>query len=525
VGDDTWEERDWETNATILSGDLNGDDGPQFANNGENSYHVFFRFGGLDSTAVLDGFTVTGGNANGDFPHDRGGGMANYGVSATIANCTFSGNSAGSGGGIFFSNWSSPVLTNCTFVGNSAEYDGGGMYDVSGSPVLTNCTFQGNSAGYGGGGMHVYNGSLPVLTNCTFTGNSARDGGGMYNSTSSSPVLTNCIFSGNEAEYEGGAIFDGWESSPSLTNCTFSGNTAGGDGGAIANYATSNPVLANCILWADTTPEIYSYVSSEPVITYSDVQGGYEGEGNISTDPLFVDAVAGDLRLQLTSPAIDAGDSSAPGLMGITTDFGGNPRFAGVVDMGAYEAPPDLIFVDLEATGTSNGQSWTDALIDLQPALSWAVQGVEVWVAAGTYMPSREFAPGDPRSATFQMVNGVAIYGGFDPSFGDDTWEDRDWDAHPTILSGDIGVGGDPADNVYHVFYHPAGMGLDSSAILDGFTITASNADHPDEPHDGGGGMYNEGSSPALANCTFADNLAAFGGGMMNWSSSPPRRC
>jgi len=576
------EERDWEANPTILSGDI-GVEGDA----SDNVYHVFYHPDGtnLDGTAILDGFTVTGGTADGDAQRntfgagmyndsssptltnvtfagnsasgtgggvynwysspalanctfegnsalENGGGMANFGFAATLTDCTFEDNSAGmNGGGIYESNSSSPVLSNCSFVGNSAGGDGGGMYDVNGSPVLTNCTFEGNSAWYGGG-MHVYNNSSAELTDCTFTGNSAYiSGGGMQNSTFSSPVLTNCTFSGNSAGSEGGGLNNIWSSSPTLTNCTFTGNSAA-DGGAISNYESSSPTLTNCILWGDTSPEVFGTVESEPVITYSDIDGGYTGVGNIDENPLFVAPGTGDLRLQLSSPAIDAGNNAA--VPAAFTDLGGNPRFADVasvtdtgsgdppiVDMGAYEAPPEIIFVDLEATGDSNGTSWDDAFTDVQDALAWAQDGVEIWVAEGTYTPSQEFAPGDPRSATFQMVNGVAIYGGFDPTVGHTGWQDRDWETNTTILSGDIGIEGDASDNVYHVFYHPAGTDLDTSAILDGFTITASNADHPDEPHDGGGGMYNEGSSPTLANCTFADNSAAYGGGMMNWDSSP----
>ena len=71
-----FEDRDWEETRTILSGDLNGDDGPDFANNGENSYHVFYHPAGtdLDSTAILDGFTVTGGNADGSLPTTKAAG-------------------------------------------------------------------------------------------------------------------------------------------------------------------------------------------------------------------------------------------------------------------------------------------------------------------------------------------------------------------------------------------------------------------------------------------------------------------
>ena len=178
-----------------------------------------------------------------------------------------------------------------------------------------------------------------------------------------------------------------------------------------------------------------------------------------------------------------------------------------------------IIYVDADAAGAGDGTSWADAFTALQPALEAAQSGDQLWVAAGTYIPSLESIPGDPRSASFQMKNGVAIYGGF--AGGETELEQRDWVGNPTILSGDIGVVGEAADNSYHVFYHPSGAALDSSAVLDGFTITAGNANIITYPHMCGGGMYNDGSSPTLINVTFSASSAFYGGGMYNRDSSP----
>ena len=679
-------QRNWEANPTILSGDLNGDDGPDFANREDNGYHVFYHPDGtdLDDTAILDGFAITGGNANGLSSHNYGGGMYNdssspsltncafrdnstgyhgggmyndssspaltnctfadnsanigggmvntVGSSPTLTNCTFSGNSAGDGGGMTNYSSSSPALTNCTFSGNSASRgggihndssspaladctfednsadDGGGISNVQSSPTLTNCTFSGNTANQGGG-MHNYD-SSPELGNCTFIGNSAVDyaGGGIYNSSGSSPTLTGCTFEGNTAANCGGAMGNStssptlinctfqdnsapvagamvnFTSAPTLTNCTFSGNSAdhgaggilnsrssptlvnctfagnsgegmlndegsspilsnctftGNSGGAMWNEDGSSPVLTNCILWGDTKPEIDG-VASSPIVTYSDIEGGHEGEGNIDADPLFVNAAAGDLRLHNTSPAIDAGDNDAPGLDGVTTDKAGNARFVDVlsvpdvgngeppiIDMGAYEADPRVIFVDREASGANDGSSWDSAFAGLQAALEAATMGDQIWVAAGVYTPTWQFDAADPRSAAFQLLNGVTIYGGFDPSAGAVAFDDRNWVLHETILSGDLD-GDDGLDfentdeNSYHVFYHPDGTGLDATAILDGFIISGGRADGAAWPHDAGGGMCNWYSSPTLNNCTFTGNSASYeAGGMLNYYSSP----
>ena len=217
---------------------------------------------------------------------------------------------------------------------------------------MTNCTFTGNSAAFYGGGMYNSVGTLPTVTNCTFSGNTAGlDGGGMYNIVSS-PTVANCAFSGNSADGDGGGMYN-IVSSPTVTNCTFSGNTANFDGGGMYSSnefgGQSNPTVLNCILWGDTPNEIIDVAGAVTTVSYTDVQGGWPGEGNINTDPLFVAPGIGDLRLMPGSPCIDAADNTAVP-KGIDTDLDGNPRFVDdpdtddtgfgdppIVDMGAYE--------------------------------------------------------------------------------------------------------------------------------------------------------------------------------------------
>jgi hypothetical protein len=309
-------ERDWVANVTILSGDLNGDDGPNFANNDENSYHVIFNNdNGIDETAILDGFTISGGNANGSEILSRnGGGLYNY-------------------------NFCSPTLTNIIFIDNKALV-GGGMANFNNSnPALNNVSFVNNHAtgeGYGGGMANFFD-SSPTLRNTTFSDNIAsNDGGGISNFNNSNPNLFNVVFIGNTAQ-NGGGIDNDNNCSPTLTNVTFSSNTAN-VGGGLRNISNSHPTLTNLIVWNNAGGEITNNVNSAPSVTYSIVQGGYSGAGNINLNPLFVDAANGNLRLQTCSPAINAGSNAAvPG--DVTTDLDGNPRFydGGIVDMGAYE--------------------------------------------------------------------------------------------------------------------------------------------------------------------------------------------
>lgn len=179
-----------------------------------------------------------------------------------------------------------------------------------------------------------------------------------------------------------------------------------------------------------------------------------------------------------------------------------------------------VIYVNAAATGANDGSSWTDAFADLQNALAAAQPTDEIWVAAGTYTPGRP----DDAVSSFVLRSGVALYGGF---AGDETTlPQRDWDAHPTILSGDVGH-----DDVYsggawyqgwnintansgHVV---DGGGVDATAVLDGFTVTAGSTGPVGTPAGHplmyGSGLYVVAGSPTVRHCTFTRNVAAFAAG------------
>ncbi len=332
------DERDPNKNVTILSGDLNSDDVQSFAKNRDNSYHVVTGTE-ADATAVLDGFTITAGNANGSDPNDNGG--------------------DNDGAGLFIRN-GNPTLANCVFRSNLARDYGGGVYARrSGDFTLTNCMFIGNRAG-GGGGCATAKGSRTTLVNCTFTGNAATNmegdmGGGGLRDAVGDLVLVNCTFSGNSSAERGGGLSLRWSGLGQLINCTFAGNMAA-EGRAVACTALarrgqSQPVkpphlvLVNCILW-DGGTEIGAR-GSAATATCSDIQGGWDGKGNLSADPLFVEPDGPDnktgtaddnLRLRAGSPCIDKGNSGAVPPDSADLDLDGKPRVSGnAVDMGAYE--------------------------------------------------------------------------------------------------------------------------------------------------------------------------------------------
>lgn len=305
------------THVTILSGDLSGDDNNNVhvdePTRAENSYRVVV---GADD-AILDGFTITGGNANGSTCGPTftgcGGGMSNIAAS--------------------------PKVSNVTFKNNSADW-GGGMYNNSSIPTITNVTFSGNWAKWNGGGLENYL-STPSIINSTFIENSATVGGGIYNNNST-PTITNVTIANNTAEW----------------------------GGGIYNIYVNNPKVNNIILWSNTAlngEQIYND-SGDISISDSVIQGGYISGTNIITENPMLGQLANyggftkTIPLKSGSSAIDAGNSAtcaAKDQRGITRPQGA------ACDIGAFEytepAPPlQPVFGDVPFTHWAN--EWVEKL-------------------------------------------------------------------------------------------------------------------------------------------------------------------
>jgi parallel beta-helix repeat protein len=522
----TLDQRNYFANVTILSGDLNDDDVVtrngstlSITGNSENSYHVIFN-SLVDNSALLDGFTIKGGNADGS--SNYGGGVYNYFSIPTLNNCTIQGNSAtGIGGGIYNDDLS-PTFKNCIIQNNNAE-KGGGIANNSSSAQLTNCLIVFNSSSDTGGGMYSLGGS-PLLTNCTITENFSANSGGGMSFTSSSPTIYNSIICRN------------------ISSTNWSNQ--------IHSYLYSNVILN------------YSCYSNDYRDIGSDGHGRYSPDANcIHSNPQFVNPT-NDFRLTEASPCIDAGNES----YNIeTTDirrFGfsrkllkSNAATTGPIDMGAYEykkgtdaeaSGPLRIYVKRDASGADNGTNWANAYTSLQTALTNATPFYEIWVAAGTYKPTT----GTDIYVSFSLKDHITIYGGF---AGNETSIDqRNWVINETILSGDLnnddsitGSGAtlsinnnyDNSNYVINNFY------VGNTSVLDGFTIKGGRA--PSGQNGGGinnisspiqlnnciikensayyfgGGMYNQGASPIVTNCVFLKNHAYAGGGFYNNSGTP----
>ncbi|MEJ5310776.1 MAG: choice-of-anchor Q domain-containing protein [Anaerolineae bacterium] len=214
-----------------------------------------------------------------------------------------------------------------------------------------------------------------------------------------------------------------------------------------------------------------------------------------------------------------------------TFDAGGYTFSSGTYTLGggfwyspAAPQSSSIRYAAPSAVGSGNCSSWANACT-LQTALTGAASGDEIWVKAGVHYP------GVNRTDTFTLRNNVAIYGGF---AGTETSRDeRDWQTHVTVLSGDIDhndtntdgnfiaetVADIQGNNAYHVV---TGGGTGNTAVLDGFIITAGQATGS-LPHNFGGGLLNlSGGNPTLTNITFSGNAAESGGGMFNYLASSP---
>lgn len=334
---------------------------------------------------LIEGFVITGGFAQGVSPEDsRGAGIYLLDCNLTIANCIIkSCLSNGEGGGLYAQSSSSRLLE-VSIINNISQLVGGGMFLVDSNMVIADCVIEENFAHRQGGGIYMQRSNPLICRSSISFNNSLNNGAGIYLSLSNprikdSRVISNnsdsqgggffahlsnmqiydSLLEGNRSVWHGGcgylasstgrlvncimvknrALLGGLffldDSAPTIQNCTITLNHADSGGGALQCHQ-SNPVVTNSILWNDEPLEIY-ITSGNPLVTYSNIQGGYMGEGNINANPYFRDPL-GDFHLQMNSECIDAGRVIAD----LNHDFDHLPRpdnQSGMFDMGAYENP------------------------------------------------------------------------------------------------------------------------------------------------------------------------------------------
>jgi hypothetical protein len=469
--------RNFGLNPTILSANIGNS-----AISTDNSYHVLV-IAGLTAnadTVVVDGFTITGGYANGS-------GTKNYNGNNIVKN--------GAGGLAIWGNGNGNKLSirNCTISGNFAAENGGGLNINASAPLVANCLVAGNHANYGGGILNGGNSST-VFANCTLAGNrrgSGGEGGAMRNSASN-PIFYNSIIYGNQ-----------------------SGISNSNGGNFIAHY---------------------SLIQGETSIVNNNLDGNINNPQYVSTvDFTLAPTTAGNYRLQTGSVCLNMG-SNANVPQGVFTNLDGNARiFDGRVDMGAYEQNNcpgyNVLYVDAGKAISGNGGSWANAFKTLAEAvastrLCYTVDSI--LVAKGTYYPTGVQAGTNRDSAFAILRGGLVLLGGYPANGGI-----RNPASNPTILNGNIGNIADTTDNSHHVMVIAGLSATSDSVVVDGFTITGARANVNSLYSYGGttisrrngGGIAMQGNKGnpniSIRNCIINNNTAWYGAGIIHHTNSP----
>lgn len=481
-------QRDPDVHITVLTGDIGGDDitdehgvvlvYTDIRNN--NNDHVLEMDGVLapvGADTVVDGFTITAGQADGPFPTNAGGGLYCNGwgassneCSPTLANLVFSGNMASLGGALYNDAYSgghaSPHLTNVTFQGNYATSGGALFNDGQGyagspgtsSPTFNHVVFEGNSATSGGA---IYNNALdgglssPSLADVIFTNNSATAGGAMYNyggaAGTSNPILSDVTFSANTATGNGGAVFNdggGGNASPILSDVTFDDNHAT-HGGAMYSYGGGGGISSPLLDGA--------------VFTSNAATGG--------GGALFNEGSGGTSSPQMLNVTFEGNTAASGGAMVNDGAAGGN-------------SSPSIRYASFTGNSATKGGA------------------IYNWAAGGTSSPTVAYSTFDGNEAT---ESGGAIYnhggegGESSPSLANVTL----WGNHAPHGGGLMNFGG----------------GGSSSPSLTNVTFSGNWATSQ------GGGMVNYGvegsSSPTLVNVIMWGDTSASGYEMFNSSATP----
>ncbi|TCO07764.1 choice-of-anchor Q domain-containing protein [Natronoflexus pectinivorans] len=515
-------QRNLRMNKSILSGDIGEEDVAT-----DNSYHVLEAIGTelnpIGNSTIIDGFIVQDGYAN------------------------ILGSANGNGGGMYL-RFASPIVRNIWFRGNYAR-TGGAVYGNQSTAVFGNVVFTNNISELFGAAAYSYYAFLKFY-NCLFYDNVCNRNAGIVNgsgSASKAEVINSIAW--NKGLMDATTQFSHVSVSHSLV---LGGYT--GVGNIDANPLLTDPVNGDFRLSMNSPALGAGNIESAPDWLITDFDGAPRiTDGRINMGPverfaLVPELVFPDNKAQLNSDLEDVlvtwqdpGDESGKFLSYsieyvkndddlVRVDEIVNPsylfehvsatdifqwRVAGITQEGHRKLSEWRTFsikraqpLHVKADGTGDGTSWQDA-ISLQEALSVAIYGDQIWVAAGIYKPTQ----GADRTLSFVIKEGIQLYGGF---AGNETeLNQRNWVVNKTILSGDIGDSDFYEDNSYHVL-RAVGTQLipiTNNTILDGFIVERGYADGGSDSNDYGGGIYLDFASPIIKNVWFRDNYATNSGG------------
>ncbi len=518
-------------NNNTITGNSANHGGGIFLRNGSSAQITGNEITSNDATNDGGGIKCTGSNSSIDdntisLNTARDGGGIYSDKNCIISNNEISDNTADyKGGGIRCQNFTGAIRGNQITGNSSTNEDGGGIYcgDMPGGLIEGN-EISDNTAAGRGGGIACRLGGAPTIKGNVILGNEAtsQPGGGIFCDGACDSLVSGNLIAGNSASSGGGVALDG--TTVVLDGNTICDNDATTNGGGVHLWNASSATITNCIIaFNDALGGVEVGSGSPCAITYCDVYGNVGGDyvamtdltgtgGNISVDPLFIDAAGGDYHLKsvagrwdpvaetwvtdgVYSPCIDAGDPAS--------DFANETEDNGDrINMGAYGntaeasrsvSPASVVWVDDDYTagGANGGHTWGhDAFDSIQRAIDRVASPGTVNVAAGTY---RENLVWDTKDL---QVLGAG----------------RD----VCTVNGDVDDDGTGDGSCLRIADVPA------SALVQGFTFRDGRAQHTSDVRKYGGGIYIYNSSPTITGCTLTDNSAQWsGGGIFLTSSSP----
>ena len=517
-------------------------------------YNSYSPSNKLTNTAKLDSVTILRG---------RSGGICIYNsyASPTITNCTISGNGSGiynsyaspritnctisdNHYGIENLNSSSPMITNCTISGNGYY----GIYNSSSNPTITHCTIYGND----GDGIYNLSSSSPTITNCTISDNA---GNGISNgssdtmiinctitenkeqgisNTSSSLMIINCIIWGNTLQQ----IYNSSFYTPIVSYCVIEGGYSSGTNiitedpllGELGNYGGSvytiiiakgssaigkgtssgapeedargimrlNPPCIGAFEASTEIPTAVSIVAKEVIIVGKETEVIAYSDGNPDEYILYKDGV--EIARQDTNVFKITPTESGYHKYSVGIIYDGNIIMSKNIKE-VRQILGNIIYVKEDGNDSRSGDSWDNALLDVQKAIDAAaslatdVKPIQVWIAKGTYTNAGGiYNYSTELNTTYAMRNNVEIYGGFAET---ETKLEERVSGNETILT----------TTGNYVFYNSS---INNTAKLDSVTITGAVSS----------GISNSFSSPTITNCTISGNDCY---GIYNSSYSNPR--
>ncbi len=362
---------------------------------------------------------------------------------------------------------------------SNSKTGGIGVYAMGSQGQIINNTITGNT----GGGISCIN-SWPTIARNTIVGNSTAENGGGIRSETSGPNIINNVIKGNSAQ-SGAGIYMWICEEGCITGNTIIENNASVSGDGIYFFdswpATVNNIVAfNSHYGITVEMAVHTNLVFRNNDVYANPSGNYHqvdpGTNDISQDPLFANRASGDLHLTSSSPCLNAGDNAYASQE--FTDMDGQPRIAGITDIGADEYA--IMHVSTSGNDSSDGYTWAAAKRTVQAALNAAPDHGEVWVKAGTYVEH------------VTMRSGIRLYGGFAGT--ENALSQRNVGINTTTI--DCGDGG----NAVTMSLIP-----DPFTAVDGFTVRSN-------PASTGKGVYCSAASGRLMNNTITGNK---GGGIL----------